>query len=446
MASFFWNVRGFNKDNKHSVMKKWVEERVLQIGGVLETRVKEGKSMRIFSKVFQDWSMINNYEYNNLGRIWLVWKPGVRVTPFFKSGQIITVSVMLGKEKEEFFYSVIYASNSEEERRELWNDLKTHHDSPIIRSHPWMVVGDFNETMAVEEHSMSDVMSQGMMEFQSAVQYCGLMDAVSHGLLFTWTNKREHGLISKKLDRVLVNDRWIGKFPNSYSVFESGGCSDHLRCRSHLRPIQSQPQRPFKFVNVLTELEGFKPRVEQFWRNTEPIFISTSAMFRFSKKMKALKPVIRTLGKERLGNLSRRTRDAFEDLCTKQEENMDNPTEQNMVEEREAATKWENLSNIEEKFLKQKSKLHWLKVGDKNNKVYHRAATVRAIRNSIQEIICKDGTVADTAETLKVEAERFFRDFLEIFCSMNLRILRELRWRILRIYYLIVALKKEVFS
>lgn len=220
--------------------------------------------MRIFSKVFQDWFMINNYEFNHLGRIWLVWKPGVRVTPFFKSGQMITVSVLMEGEKEEVFYTVVYAFNKEEDRKELWGDLKSHQDSPVIRMKPWMVVGDFNETMEAAEHSVSDVITQGMQYFKNVVNYCGLMDASSHGPLFTWTNKREQGLISKKLDRVLINYLWMRKYPSSYSFFEGGGCSDHLRCRSHINPEQNRVRRPFKFVNVLTELEGFKPTMERF--------------------------------------------------------------------------------------------------------------------------------------------------------------------------------------
>lgn len=96
--------------------------------------------------------------------------------------------------------------NSEEERRVLWDDLRTHQDSPIIQNKPWMVVGDFNETLEAEKHSVKGIVARGMHEFQDSVTYCGLLDSASHGPLFTWTNKREHGLISKKLDRVLINE------------------------------------------------------------------------------------------------------------------------------------------------------------------------------------------------------------------------------------------------
>jgi len=236
---------------------------------------------------------MSNYEFNPLGRIWLVWRPEVRITPIYKTAQMITVSVALEEDTEEFFYTSVYALNTELERRELCSDLKAHQDSPIIRQKAWIITGDFNEILEAEEHSLYGVrstVSQGMYEFQDAVQRCKLLDLAAHGPQFTWTNKREEGLISKKLDRALTNDHWLSSFPQSYSVFEGGGCSDHLRCRIQLRSALTRPKRPFKFVNAVAELEGFKLLMEDHWQNTEPIFLSTSSMYRFSMKLKALKP------------------------------------------------------------------------------------------------------------------------------------------------------------
>lgn len=45
MSSFFWNVKGFNKYLKHSVVKEW-------IGCILETRVKEMKAEKIIKEGF----------------------------------------------------------------------------------------------------------------------------------------------------------------------------------------------------------------------------------------------------------------------------------------------------------------------------------------------------------------------------------------------------------
>lgn len=49
-----------------------------------------------------------------------------------------------------------------------------------------------------------------------------------------------------------------------------------------------------------------------------PLFISISTLFRFSKKLKELKPLLRALGKEMLSDLSRRTKEAHVELCDKQ--------------------------------------------------------------------------------------------------------------------------------
>ncbi|CAA0406061.1 unnamed protein product [Arabidopsis thaliana] len=73
------------------------------------------------------------------------------------------------------------------------------------------------------------------------------------------------------------------------------------------------------------------------------------------------------------------------------------------ISKRKPTTK---LTDLEERYLKQKSKLHWLKVGDGNNKAFHKAATVREICNTIKEIKCQDGSIVDTQEEIKKEAEQ----------------------------------------
>lgn len=120
-----------------------------------------------------------------------------------------------------------------------------------------MIYGDFNEILAGEEHSNytdSPSTPLGMRDFQNVVPYCSILDLGYHGPWFTWCNKREEGLICQKLGRVLVNDKWLDKFPNSYCVFDSRGCSDHSRRRIMLEAKVIGKRKPFKLMNVLTNL------------------------------------------------------------------------------------------------------------------------------------------------------------------------------------------------
>lgn len=67
-----------------------------------------------------------------------------------------------------------------------------------------------------------------------------------------------------------------------------------------------------------------------------------------------------------------------------------------MQEENEAYNRWDRLSNLEENFLKQRSNLHWLKVGDQTTKAFHSGIEARKKQNTIREVKQRDGMVVDT--------------------------------------------------
>lgn len=96
---------------------------------------------------------------------------------------------------------------------------------------------------------------------------------------------------------------WSHVFPHVYCVFEVGGCSDHLRCRIQINREVLKPKSLFKFTNVVTSFKEFPHLMEVFWEGAEELYMSTSDLFRFSKKLKALKPELRRLSKEKLNDL-----------------------------------------------------------------------------------------------------------------------------------------------
>lgn len=184
------------------------------------------------------------------------------------------------------------------------------------------------------------IIPSGMRDFQDLVQNIYVADLGYHGSDYTWCNKRNNGLICKNVDRVLANGDWLNVFPRPYSVFKAGGCSDHSRVRIIMEVDVGFRRKLFKFVNAIANFPQFREIVGEFWSAKTHLFESTSATYRFTKKIKDLKPAMRKLGKEKTGDLSKHTREAQRKLCLCQEQTLSNPCETNVEAELEAFNHW----------------------------------------------------------------------------------------------------------
>lgn len=118
----------------------------------------------------------------------------------------------------------------------------------------WIVMGDFNVNFVMTERSyyhQGMPTSGNVKEFQECVQAVELRDAHSEGPLFTWSNHRSVGFLAKKLDQVMVNDRWLTEFPSLALEFLSPDFLDHWAgLVQRIEPVQ-QKHGSFKFFNFL---------------------------------------------------------------------------------------------------------------------------------------------------------------------------------------------------
>lgn len=232
MDIFCWNVRGFNDSIKRRSFRKWLKLNQPLFGGLVETHVSPSKSQNIVSRVFPGWFFEGNYDYSDLGKIWVIWRPSVKVTVIGKSLQMISCLVKMPFVSVEFVVSFVYASSTcADSRKLLWSEVEDLASSPVVVDKPWTVLGDFNQTLLPHEHSTASVYSSsGMRDLNHCLTSSSLTDLPYCGNTFTWTSKHENGLVAKKLDRIVVNDEWLLSFPNSIAVFGEPGFSDHSPC------------------------------------------------------------------------------------------------------------------------------------------------------------------------------------------------------------------------
>ena len=129
--------------------------------------------------------------------------------------------------------------------------------------------------------------------------------------------------------------------------------------------------------------------------------------------MKLLKADLRALNKDIYGDLPVRVNEAYNDLCAKQTEAMNNPQTSTFEAASDAWERWHHISGIEEQFFYQKSRTQWLGLGDRNIRFYHRVTQSRNARNTIRRIIAADGSILTDLQEIKKEASSHFENFLQ---------------------------------
>nr|GEW90939.1 hypothetical protein [Tanacetum cinerariifolium] len=285
------------------------------------------------------------------------------------------------------FCSFVYAFVHTVDRRCLWNSLSIF--KGIVKDKPWTILGDFNVCLDPSERSCgSSKFTTAMADFRDCVEEIEVEDIAITGLRFTWNKKpgREEGLL-KKLDRVLGNSSFVSSFPASFACFLPYMLSDHSPAVIAIPKIESVKARSFKFHNFLTTKDDFIPMVKRVWSNKVEGF----AMFYLVSKLKLLKKPLRKLCFEQ-GNLFENVKKLKSDLAAVQSAmNVDPHNNSLRAEELKVLKDYKTALKDEESFLRQKSMVEWLNVGDRNSKYFHNVVKGKRNRNRFSYVEDMEG-------------------------------------------------------
>ena len=143
-----------------------------------------------------------------------------------------------------------------------------------------------------------------MRDFLNCTIDSDLSDLPFCGNDFTWSNNQGASVVSKKLDRILVNDVWLSNFPNSLGVFGDPGISDHSPSCVYLDTSRPKQKLPFKFFSMLNDNPDFAPLIAECW-NSLPF--QGTRMLIVSKKLKELKSIIRTFSRDNYSGIEKKS-------------------------------------------------------------------------------------------------------------------------------------------
>lgn len=400
-----YNTRGLN--NKVSFYKDFIASRKLNLVALLETHVKRENANFLAHLVAPKFQWVFNYENHYNGRIWLGWDPSFwTISEVVTHSQHISCKISSTDSSTWFYASFIYAFNDYTARRNLWADLinvKTN----SIHDLPWVLAGDFNVCLKVTEMSNSGIVGIEMREFQEIIEFLDLFDLNFSGKLFTWWDSNMINPIHKKLDRVLVNTAWVSCFPSSTAQFLSRGLSDHCPAFVHLGIAVKNLAKPFQVFQHILEHPEFISTVNNAWSaNVEgdPWFILTS-------KLKQVKSCLKALNRSN-GNLHEGVCQARNALMLFQENMPSGPSASMLSSENKLCDDLRTALAKEEVFLKQKSRVKWLELGDGNNSFFHRSCQKRWNSNKILALQDGSGSTVHSHDEISAVIVDYFQDLL----------------------------------
>ncbi|KAL0455617.1 UNVERIFIED_CONTAM: hypothetical protein Slati_0900900 [Sesamum latifolium] len=195
---------------------------------------------------------------NEVGnRIWLAWDVSEVVVDIISvHEQYIHCRIICLRAHYDFLVTVAYGLNDVVPRRALWSQLVTIMED--VGEEPWLVLGDFNTVLDHSEvcgHSGDNQAAMG--DFRTFLTDSALIPMPSQGAVFSWHNCSDGPRsLWKKLDRILANDRWFARWPNSSYLCATPRTSDHSPLV--LRGSQARTVgRCFRFDNYLAKSPGF---------------------------------------------------------------------------------------------------------------------------------------------------------------------------------------------
>ncbi|KAE8681719.1 hypothetical protein F3Y22_tig00111310pilonHSYRG00062 [Hibiscus syriacus] len=133
--------------------------------------------------------------------------------------------------------TAVYGSNDGIARRLLWQQLRDFEATVGIS--PWIIGGDFNIILHSNESFdyglIGPLSTSDMRDFQEVLADLDLINHPFFGPSFTWSNKQQSSYLARKLDRVLVNPKWVTTYKDSHVEFQAPGISDHCLAQDLLR-------------------------------------------------------------------------------------------------------------------------------------------------------------------------------------------------------------------
>ncbi|WZZ00931.1 hypothetical protein YC2023_073259 [Brassica napus] len=398
MRTLSWNCRGLGSDSTVRRLKEIDRKYLPDIICLSETKQPDDYVRDVGAQLGSVFSVLVP-PVGIGGGLVIFFKHHVQLSVISSSANLIDCKVSCNE--NQFYLSFVYGHPNQAFRHYTWEQLMR---IGINRKRePWFALGDFNEIVSNQEKIGGRVRPEASFhDFGSMMRTCGFTDLQSVGDRFSWAGQRGSHLVRCCLDRTMATGSWFDLFPVSHTEYLEMGESDHRPMITFMSAEREKPRRFFRYDNRMLHKEGFKDTVRRGWcgmGQSQLVRIPlTQRISRCRQHISQWKRLNRNNAEERISSLRNKLDNAVTSTAFS-------------TEERNAIKDDLNQAYLEEEiYWKQKSRITWLRSGDRNTRYFHAVTKARRTRNTISSIQDEHGVIRKGHKEVAEVATTYFQN------------------------------------
>jgi len=308
-------------------------------------------------------------------------------------------------------FTGFYGESRKELRHRNWECLQFLKNQSSL---PWLCAGDFNEVLAASEQFGGLIRPERQMDgFRTAVSDCGFVDLGFIGLPYTWDNRQQGDRnVKVRLDRGLANASFLDLFREvkvwHIQTTESDHCCLILECLPHVS-CNRRKKKNFRYENMWCRDPSYMALIRDTWDGADGAADLNGVQNRLGKIQGSLQDWEHNV----FGSVRKTLANLRKDLEHERGRSLDSRPSR---KEHQLMARISEMLSREEIMEKQRSRIDWVKDGDRNTALFQAKARERAKRNKISVLKRDDGSLATSQDELESVAIEFYKN---LFTAQN---------------------------
>ncbi|KAL4367600.1 hypothetical protein GQ457_05G015000 [Hibiscus cannabinus] len=317
------------------------------------------------------------------------------------------IDVCLSHSSVQFRFTGLYGYANANLKYKTWELIDRLRSVSTL---PWLLGGDFNEILHDNEKQGGRRRNPTFISnFRDCLSRNEIFDCKpSHGW-FTWTYTTRFNpssVIRERLDRFLASTSWFTDFASFDVRTEFSDASDHcilvLDTNFESSHMHSPSSGSFHFEDCWASLPDCVSTVQKTWNSTPGSVLDKLQAIGTNLDHWQHKRRVCTIG--RINFLHRKLNRYLER----------NLSQMDAIDFINAKNELRNLLREQEVYWAQRSRIQWLKSGDKNTRFFHSRASARRKKNHILGLYNSSNTWEEGSDSVLCIASAYFT---EIFTS-----------------------------